>query len=244
MIPRLLPGGLFVAGLLLGVPPATAATSTRGYTVVGFDRIRVDGPFDVTVRTGMAPSARATGATTALDRIKVEVQNSTLVIKPDNTAWGGYPGGAVGKVSIILTMADLSSATLAGSGRLTIDRVRGPALELGLGGAGMISIGQLAVDKLSLTITGSGNATLAGRADDGRFVLRGAGNLAAEGLIVRHADIVSAGAGTITLTASESAKVTAAGTGDVNVLGKGNCTVNATGAGNVACGKPSASSFR
>jgi hypothetical protein len=235
---------LILAGLLLGALPATAAAPTRGYTVTGFDRIRVDGPFDVSVRTGMAPSARATGATTALDRIKIEVQNSTLVIKPDNTAWGGYPGGSIGKVSVALTMSDLSSATLAGSGKLTIDRVRGPALELGLGGAGTISIGQLAVDKLNLMITGSGNATLAGHVDDGTFVLRGAGNLAAAGLTVRDAKVVSAGAGTITLTASDTAKVTAAGTGDVTVLGKAECTVDATGAGTVACGKPSASSFR
>jgi hypothetical protein len=234
---------LILAGLLLGALPAAAAP-TRGYTVTGFDRIRVDGPFDVTIRTGMAPSARATGATTALDRIKVEVQNSTLVIKPDNTAWGGYPGGSVGKVSVAVTMSDLSSATLAGSGRLTIDRVRGPTLELGLGGAGVLSIGQLGVDRVNLIITGSGNATLAGRADDGHFVLRGAGNLAAQGLTVRHAEIVSAGAGTIMLTASDTAKVTAAGTGDVTVLGKADCTVNATGAGTVACGKPSASGYR
>jgi hypothetical protein len=232
-----------LAALLLGAVPAAAVTPSRGYTVTGFDRIRIDGPFQVTVRTGLAPSARATGATSALDRIKIEVQNSTLVIRPDNSAWGGYPGGSIGKVSVDLTMADLSSVALAGSGRVTIDRVRGQAFELGLGGAGVVTIGQLAVDKLNLMITGSGNATIAGRADDGNFVLRGAGNLAAEGLTVRHADIVSAGAGTITLTASDTAKVTAAGTGDVTVLGKAECTVNASGAGNVACGKPK-SSFR
>ncbi len=227
-----------ILALAFGAVSANAVTPSRGYTVTGFDRIRVDGPFDVTVRTGMAPSARATGATAALDRIKVEVQNTTLVIKPDNTAWGGYPGGSIGKVSVAVTMAGLSSATLAGSGRLTVDRVRGETLDLGLGGAGTINIGQLAVDRVSLMVTGSGNATLAGHADDGRFILRGAGNLAGEGLTVRRADIVSAGAGAITLTATETAKIAAAGTGDVTVLGKPECTVDATGAGNVTCGKP------
>jgi len=68
---------LVLAGLLLGSLPATAATPTRGYTVIGFDKIRVDGPFDVTVRTGLAPSARATGSTAALDRISISAQGST-----------------------------------------------------------------------------------------------------------------------------------------------------------------------
>jgi hypothetical protein len=227
---------LILAGLMLACAPAQAAT--RGYTVIGFDRIQVDGPFDVTVRTGLAPSARATGSTAALDRISIAVQNSTLVIKPDNTAWGGYPGGAVGKVSVVLTMSGLSSAVLAGSGRLTIDRARGETLELGLGGAGVLAIGQLAVDRVNLLLTGSGNVTLAGRAADARLVVRGAGTIAADGLIVGHAEIISAGAGSISVTASQTAKVTAAGTGDVTVFGRPDCTINATGAGNVTCGSP------
>jgi len=227
---------LLLAGLLFGALPAAAATPTRGYTVVGFDKIRVDGPFDVSVRTGLAPSARATGSTASLDRISIAVQNTTLVIKPDNTAWGGYPGGAIGKVSVAVTMASLSSVGLAGSGKLAVDRVKGQALEIGLGGAGVVTIGELAVDKVNLTLTGSGNISLAGRADQARLVLRGAGNLTADKLSVRQAEIVSAGAGAVTLTASETAKVTAAGTGDVTVLGKAKCTVEATGAGNVTCG--------
>lgn len=228
---------LLVLVLALGALPAAAATPTRGYTVVGFDKIRVDGPFDVTVRTGLAPSARATGSTAALDRISIVTQGSTLVIRPDNTAWGGYPGGAIGKVSVAVTMAVLSSAGLAGSGRLTVDRVKGPALELGLGGGGVIAISDVSVDKVNLMLTGSGNVSLAGRADQARLILRGAGNLAAEKLTVRQADIVSAGAGTLTLTATETAKIASAGTGDVTVLGKAKCTVEATGAGDVTCGQ-------
>jgi hypothetical protein len=225
--------------ICLALASAPAAAATRGYTVIGFDRIRVDGPFDVTVRTGLAPSARANATTAAaLDRISVAVQNSTLVIKPDNTAWGGYPGAAPGKITVAVTVADLTSATLAGSGKLAIDRVRGETLDLGIGGAGTLTVGQITVDRLNLLLTGSGNATLAGRAADARLVVRGAGSLIAEGLSVAHADILSAGDGTITLTATNTAKVTAAGTGDVTVLGKPDCTVSAVGAGSVSCGKP------
>jgi hypothetical protein len=224
--------------IALGCSPATAAT--RGYTVIGFDRIRVDGPFDVAVRTGLAPSAQAIGSTAALDRLSVEVQNSTLVIKPDTSGWGGYPGEATGKVTIAVTVAGLSSAVLAGSGKLTIDHVRGDKLEVGLGGAGILSLGQVALGQLNIMLTGSGNITIAGHADNGQIVVRGAGNIAGGGLSVNHAEIVSAGAGTVALTATETAKVTAAGTGDVTVLGRPDCTVSAVGAGTVTCGKPQA----
>jgi hypothetical protein len=225
---------------LLAVTLASSqvAAATRGYTVTGFDRIRVDGPYDVTVRTGLAPSARATGSTDAIDRISVAVQNSTLVIRPDNSGWGGYPGAATGKVEVAITVADLSAAILAGSGKLAIDRVHGDNLELVLGGAGMVSVGLIDVARLSVMLTGSGGASLAGHADDGRLVVRGAGNVAADGLTIRHAEIVSAGAGTITVTAAETAKVTAAGNGDVTVHGKPDCTVDATGTGTVSCGRP------
>ena len=222
--------------LALAGSPALAAS--RSYTVIGFDRIRVDGPFDVTVRAGLSPSASATGSTDALDRISIAVQNSTLIIRPDNSAWGGYPGAPTGKVEVAVTATNLSSAVLAGSGRLSIDRVRGDALDLGLGGAGMLSVGLIDVGKLSVMLAGAGNASLTGHADDGRLIVRGAGNIAADGLTIRHAEIVSAGAGTITVTATETAKVTAAGNGDVTVRGKAECTVNATGTGNVSCGTP------
>lgn len=228
---------LLLLGVALASTPA-AATATRDYTVIGFDRIRVDGPYDVTVRTGLGPSARATGSTDALDRISVEVQNSTLVIKPDSSGWGGYPGAPAGKVQLAVTVADLSSAILAGSGTLAIDRVRGTSLDLALGGAGSLSVGLIDVAKLSVMLTGSGSASLAGHADDGRLIVRGAGDIAADGLTIRHAEIVSAGAGTITVSAAETAKVIAAGNGDVTVHGNPECDVSATGAGNVSCGKP------
>jgi hypothetical protein len=229
---------LLLLSLALAGAPAVAAT--RGYTVVGFDHIRVDGPYDVTVRTGLAPSASATGGTDALDRISVAVQNSTLVIRPDASGWGGYPGAPAGKIAVAITVADLSSVILAGSGKLSIDRVRGQTLDLALGGAGMLSVGLIDVDKLSVMLTGSGNLSLAGHVDDGRLIVRGAGNIAADGLTIRHAEIVSAGAGTIAVTAAVTAKVTAAGNGDVTVRGKPDCTVNATGSGNVSCGTPAA----
>jgi hypothetical protein len=227
---------LLLLALALAAAPATAAT--REFTVIGFDRLQVNGPYDVTVRTGLAPSALATGTTEGLERISVAVEGSTLIVQPDNAGWGGYPGAPTGRVTVAVTVPGLSSAVLAGSGRLAIDRVRGPALDLAVGGAGAIAVGQVTVDRLGLMMTGSGNAALAGHAGDARIVVRGAGNIVADGLSIRHADITAFGGGTITLTATESAKVTAAGTGDVTVLGKADCTVTSTGAGNVSCGKP------
>ena len=48
------------------------------------------------------------------------------------------------------------AAVLAGSGRLTIDRAKGEALELDLGGGGVISVGAVAVDRINLMLIGAG----------------------------------------------------------------------------------------
>ena len=57
-----------LAALLLGAVPAAAVTPSRGYTVTGFDRIRVNGPFAVEVVPG-SPTASAEGDPLTLDLI-------------------------------------------------------------------------------------------------------------------------------------------------------------------------------
>ena len=42
-----------------------AAAETRSYTITSFDRVRIDGPYAVTVRTNSGSFARATGSAAA-----------------------------------------------------------------------------------------------------------------------------------------------------------------------------------
>src|SRR5215218_2218967 len=96
-----------LAAALLAAP---AGAATRNFGISSFDRIRVDGPFKVRLKTGTAPFATASGDSAALDRIKIDVQGSTLVVKSSQSAWGGYPAQSNGPVEISLGTHDLTAA--------------------------------------------------------------------------------------------------------------------------------------
>src|SRR6478735_7895 len=88
----------FFAVAILGlVAPADAAT--RNFGITSFTKIRVSGPYKVSVATGIAPFARATGSAAAIDRVAVEVRGDTLVVQ-SNPSWGGYPGTDPGPVEV------------------------------------------------------------------------------------------------------------------------------------------------
>ena len=120
---------------------APAGAATRNFGIASFEKVRVDGPFKVTLTTGVAPFARATGSAAALDRVAIDVRGNTLVVHNNLDSWGGYPGKDVGPVEISLGTHDLSAAWLNGSGSLAIDRVKGLSFDLSVqdSGAGEIA---------------------------------------------------------------------------------------------------------
>src|SRR3954464_4919821 len=96
-----------IAFLAFAAAACPAAAAERNYTVTDFDRVQVDGPYQVTLRTGLTAGARAEGSAGALDRISIDVQGNSLRVRTNRSAWGGYPGDSTGPVAITLTTRDL-----------------------------------------------------------------------------------------------------------------------------------------
>ena len=61
---------LLVFAALAASVPASAAE--RNFTVTGFDRIRIDGPYRVRLTTGVAPFAKASGSAAALQGVSID----------------------------------------------------------------------------------------------------------------------------------------------------------------------------
>src|ERR1044072_6636823 len=97
-------------------PPAGAVE--RRYPVTDFDRVQVDGAYQVALTTGVSSGASAQGSSEALDRVSIDVQGNTLRVRPNRAAWGGYPGDRKGPVVISLSTRDLPAAAVVGSGSL------------------------------------------------------------------------------------------------------------------------------
>ena len=227
---------LFLLGLVAASGAASAAE--RGYSVQDFDRIRVEGPYDVSIRVGPPATARAQGRQIDLNRLSFVVTDGTLVIKPDRSGWGGWPGAkSEEKVVVTVSTRTLGAATMVGSGAIAIDRIRAPSVELGVAGSGDISVGAIDADSVALSVIGSGDLTVAGRAKQARANIQGSGNVDAAALAVQDATVTVAGSGDLKLSASRSAKITTAGSGDVVVTGTAACSVNRAGSGDVTCGR-------
>lgn len=226
----------FPATVLLAAA-APAAAAERSYSITDFDRVQVEGPYEVTLATGRSSSARASGSPEALDRVTVEVQGRTLRIRANRSAWGGTAGGPVGPVRIEVTTRDLASAAVVGSGTLAIDRARGLRLDLSVSGSGRLSVGKIEADNLVVGLLGSGRISAAGSAKQLKATIQGTGDLDAPELRADDARVQADTSGTVTVTAGRTADVKATGPGDVTIAGTPSCTVKATGSGRVACGR-------
>lgn len=220
-----------ICSLALASP---AGAASRNFGITSFEKIRVDGPFKVVLATGVAPFARVTGSTAAINRVAVDVRGNTLVVHNNIDSWGNYPDKDVGPVEVTLGTHDLSSAWLNGSGNLAINRVRGLTFDLSVQGSGAAEIADVEVDQLSVNVAGTGSTRLSGNSARLTAVVRGISGLEASSLAVKDATLGVDGAGTIRANVSNSVKLDASGPATVELAGRPSCTVRATGSATVS----------
>ncbi len=239
-----------LAPLLLLSAPAFSQSTSAGRTVsVGsFDRVRVEGPFEVHVTIG-SPRATITGSRGG-DDVAVRVDGTTLSVRKGSGGWGEQPrtgrgvggstGGGAGPIVVTLSTPGLTSASVAAGGRLTIARMRGMRVDVTVSGNGSLSLAAADTDQLNATLIGTGEMTLAGRAARARLIGSGPGAIDASALAVNDLTVHLDGVGAIKAAARYTAQVTNSGLGTVTVAGNAKCRVDAAAGGPVVCGKPGA----
>ena len=221
----------FAALVLLAAP---AAAAERNYSVTSFNRVRVDGPYQVTVKTNVAPFARASGSQAALDGVSIRVEGRTLVVRADTSGgWGGYPGEGRGPVTIELGTHDLTTAWVNGAGALFIDKVKGLSFDLAIQGAGVMRIDSADVDQLKIGLSGTASARLSGRAAKLTATIRGSSSLDGETLAVKDAVIGAEGPAMVRANVTGTAKVDALGLASVALAGGPSCITKTQGSASV-----------
>lgn len=213
--------------ILVAASPLVAAE--RNYTVTDFTRVRVEGPYAVTLATNVAPFARAVGSQRGLDRVWLRVEGRTLIIRVDRAAWGGAPDEQAGPVTISVGTHDLEQATLSGSGSLAIDRVRGLNFALSSYGSGAASIAEAAVDRLRLSANGSGSLRVGGETKQLDATLNGPGLIDASELIAKDATLSAMGPASLRATVTNNAKLNATGTATIAIDGGAACERKVSG---------------
>ena len=213
---------------------AAAPADERDFMVTGFDRLRVDGPFEVEVVPG-SPGAVATGDARALDRVALRVEGSTLIVNAGTRGWDLRAGEGAGGVQVRVTVPSLRGVQMNGGARVRVAEMEGARVDLGLNGAGSLDVGRVEADDLNVALTGTGAIAIGG-GSAGRARVRsyGAGSVDAAGLTAREATLISESSGEISMTVRYTARATALGSGGVHVLGKPECTLR--GPGPIECG--------
>ncbi|MFN3728011.1 MAG: head GIN domain-containing protein [Allosphingosinicella sp.] len=223
---------LFIAALGAGA----AAAADRRYAVQDFDRIVVEGPFQVRLVTGRSTSASAQGSQHALDGVVVDVQGTTLRVRRNQTAWTGAPSRPVAPATVTLSTRVLRSARVVGSGQLDIAGLAGQRIDLVVQGSGRLVATGIEADNLSVGLSGSGSMQLAGTAETFTADLQGSGSLVAPGLSVETGTVSAVTTGDVALHARREITVNANGLGTIVIAGRPACTVRGPGAAEVRCG--------
>jgi hypothetical protein len=236
MIRHLSPLALAFA-LLLAFVPAHAAH--RNYSIGSFDRIRVEGPFDVRLATNASPGASAEGDPKATQDLDIRVEGTTLIVSAGVGGWGEQPrGGATEATVITVSTGMIRRATVIGGGKLTVaGPLRGQRIDLSLTGSGSLAASGIQADQLFVILLGSGDIALAGRAAKVNLTTSGPGTIAAAKLAAGDLTLRLDGNGETNATALYTANVTTTGIGAATVYGKPACTVKAVAGGPVSCGQ-------
>ena len=226
-----------IAAALIAAFPASAGAADRALSITSFERVRVEGPYDVRVTIGRPPAARANGDARALDALDLRVEGTTLIVR--GRATSDAPRSAPGR-PVVVTVATprLTAANLNGGGALAIaGPLTGQRVDLSVNGAGTLTATGVAADQLNATLIGSGTLTLAGRAQRALIVASGAGVTAAEKLTVGDLTVRQEGSGTLATAARFTATGSSSGLGAITVTGAPACTIRALGGGTVRCGR-------
>ncbi|WP_447727448.1 GIN domain-containing protein [Sphingomonas koreensis] len=221
----LIPLALLAAG-------SAPAPEERRVLLTGFDRIRIDGPFEVRVVAG-PPSATVSGDRRAVERVSIRNQGGVLVVGVSIATWEGWRDKE-GLAAITVAVPRLRAANINGGGKLDIANIAGQRVDLGVNGAGSLTVRNLAADQLVTTLTGTGIVRVdAGSVRTARFMSYGAGSIEAAGLAVNDLTVHSQSAGDSRFSARFTANVSTLGTGSVRVEGNAACRL--AGPGPASC---------
>ena len=147
----------------------------------------LDASGDVTITEG-EPSLVIHAQQGALDRLTSDVSGDTLTLG----AKGGFLNWTLGEVRYDLTLPDLETLELNGSGDIDSRVTTDGTVVIHLDGSGDIELEGLDANRIEVTISGSGNIDLAGTATELSIELDGSGDMDAGDLPVQEATARSA----------------------------------------------------
>lgn len=175
--------------------PKRANVMERQIDAKGFTGVSLEGSMDVRVEQGEETRVIARGSQAALETLDTRVDDGVLRLKQKNNT--RLPSGE--RLSVSVTLPNLRSFLLAGSGNVVLNKLK--------------------ADKLEVKIAGSGDIAANGTCQSLSINVAGSGDIKARDLQCGSVAVRIAGSGDVSAFASESFSARVMGSGDINVYG-------------------------
>jgi hypothetical protein len=226
-------------------------TETR--RVSNFDEVTLAGSGEVIITQGDETALSVEADDNLMRYIKTEVHGGTLTlsIEPPAPMVSVWP---TKEVKFYLTVTDLESVTVAGSGSVTSEAISADRMDLNVlgsgdihlnsldaadvtvnvAGSGTVNVDDLVTKDLMTTISGSGECTLQGDTVEQAVRVTGSGNYLADELLSESAHVTITGSGNGYVNVSERLDVRITGSGDLRYTGSPELTQTVLGSGDVS----------
>ncbi|MGV7209951.1 head GIN domain-containing protein [Oxalobacteraceae bacterium A2-2] len=185
---------------------------------------------DIEVRTGSTESITIETDDNILPQLETVVENGTLRIRPVKRKLQLDTR----RMKMVLQVRSLDHISVAGSGSVNADQLRGDHVQLDIGGSGNINLRQLEGQSVAVAVGGSGDLRVnGGKAERLQVSIGGSGEVQAGKLGAREVSVSIGGSGQATVWATQALSVSVAGSGDVEYYGDPQVSKNVMGSGSV-----------
>lgn len=193
-----------------------------------FTGVSLSLPADVELRIGNAEGIAIETDDNLLPLIETVVDDGVLKIRPNKRNLNLQSR----HMKIVVNARSVDSLTLAGSGSISSDALRGSKLAFKVGGSGSIKVKGIDGDAVSIGLGGSGDFQSGpGTVNTLSVNIGGSGDVNAGQVKSREASVSVAGSGEATVWASDNLSVSIAGSGDVNYYGDPKISRRVVGSG-------------
>ncbi|MDM4766739.1 head GIN domain-containing protein [Pelomonas sp. SE-A7] len=207
--------------------------STENRDVGAFDGIALVGGFKVQIRQADSHKVEIKADKNLLPYLETRVVESgkgrVLEVGPKK----GVSFSSTTTPELSLTMAQLRSIRIAGSGLVKVEAMKTGALEAGISGSGDVRFEDLTSEKLSLSVSGSGDVVAKGRTGMMSVSIAGSGDVKVAELVADEVKVSIAGSGDARVNAQKKLNVSIAGSGDVSYVGSPEISSSVAGSGKV-----------
>ena len=202
---------------------------TETKEVSNFDRVALEGSGVVIVTQGGSESLTIETDSNIMQYVKVEVEDVTLTLGFIEEVNLIFPSRLIFSVGV----DDLTSLTVAGSGKIESELIETEDLEARVGGSGNVRIADLAVGEVKARIGGSGEIDLTGDVVAQDVTISGSGIYLAGDVCSESVMVSISGSGKATVCATEILDIDISGSGSVDYYGRPSISTSGSGSGKI-----------